>query len=66
MAKILGGDASKDAKEAAAKARQEQAVANDRQLAQLQSADQKSGASRRNPRGRRLFVSDPANKTSLA
>ncbi|WP_352723507.1 hypothetical protein [Mesorhizobium sp. M0222] len=41
-------------------------MANDRQLAELRNADATSGASRRNPRGRRLFVTDPASKADLS
>lgn len=58
-----GGD---DAKKAAEQARRDQAVANDRQLAALQQADSRSGATRRNPRGRRLFTADAAAKTDLS
>jgi hypothetical protein len=43
-----------------------QQVANDRQLAALSSSDQDAGATRKTPRGRRLFVSDPAQKTDLS
>ena len=48
----------------AAKARQQQQVANDRQLAELKSQEQRSGATRRNPRGRRLFMSDQKSTLS--
>lgn len=40
---------------AAIQARQEQRVANDRQLAELNRAESRAALSRRNPRGRRLF-----------
>ncbi|CDX54561.1 hypothetical protein MPL1032_190150 [Mesorhizobium plurifarium] len=56
----------KAAAAAAAKQRQEQAVANDRQLAELRAQDADSGASRRNPRGRRLFVTDASSKNTLS
>ncbi|ESZ32707.1 hypothetical protein X732_27910 [Mesorhizobium sp. L2C066B000] len=55
-----------DAKKAAAEQKAQQAVANDRQLAELRNADATSGATRRNPRGRRLFVTDPASKADLS
>ncbi|WP_281035330.1 MULTISPECIES: hypothetical protein [unclassified Mesorhizobium] len=41
-------------------------MANDRQLAELRNDDATSGATRRNPRGRRLFVGDAASKTDLS
>jgi hypothetical protein len=41
-------------------------VANDRQLAALANDSANTGASRRNPRGRRLFVSDASQKTDLS
>lgn len=65
MAKLLGGG-SGDAKRAAEQQRREQQVANDRQLAELRAADSRSGATRRNPRGRRLFVTDAAQKSDLS
>jgi hypothetical protein len=55
MGAILGGG-NNDAKAAAEKARREQQIANDRQLAQLAATDEQAGATRRNPRGRRLFA----------
>ncbi|TIL53783.1 MAG: hypothetical protein E5Y83_05695 [Mesorhizobium sp.] len=67
MAAILGGgSAAAAAKKAAAEQKAQQQVANDRQLAELRSADANSGATRRNPRGRKLFVSDPASKSDLS
>ncbi|RUT81587.1 hypothetical protein EOD14_27955 [Mesorhizobium sp. M7A.T.Ca.US.000.02.1.1] len=56
----------KAAQEAAEKQKAQQAVANDRQLAELRNDDATSGATRRNPRGRRLFVGDAASKTDLS
>lgn len=56
----------KDAKRAAAQQKAEQAVANDRQLAALAADQQKSSGTRRNPRGRRLFVADASQKTDLS
>lgn len=50
-----GGD---DAKKEAEKSRQLQAIANDRQLAELNESDTRSGGSRRAPRGRRLLLAD--------
>lgn len=64
MTGILGGDGA--AKRAAAEQKAQQAVANDRQLAELRTQDENTGTTRRNPRGRRLFVGDPAQKTDLS
>ena len=64
MSSIL--DPGKAAREAAAQQKQQQAVANDRQLAELRSQDANSGATRRNPRGRRLFVTDASSKSTLS
>lgn len=64
MGAILGGGSA--AKREAEKSRQLQAIANDRQLAALQEQEQRTGATRRNPRGRRLFVSDASAKTDLS
>ncbi|MBS9720045.1 hypothetical protein JYU29_05000 [Tianweitania sp. BSSL-BM11] len=65
MASIMGGG-SGAAKAAAEKSRRVQQVANDRQLAALQSSNEDAGATRKTPRGRRLFVSDPGQKTDLS
>lgn len=62
MSAILGGGAKKAAQEAKA----QQAVANDRALAELRAQDHRSGASRRNPRGRRLFMQDASQKKDLS
>lgn len=56
----------KAAKQAAEQQRADQAVANDRQLAALAADDKTNAGSRRNPRGRRLFVSDPSQKSDLS
>lgn len=64
MGSLLGGGG--EAKAAAERARREQQIANDRQLASQAQADQTTGATRRNPRGRRLFVADAASKSNLS
>jgi hypothetical protein len=64
MGKLLGGN--DEAKRAAERARREQQIANDRQLASLQQQESSTGATRRNPRGRRLFVSDATQKSNLS
>jgi hypothetical protein len=68
MSNILnpGKKAQEEAAKAAAVQRQQQAIANDRQLAELRNQDATTGASRSNPRGRRLFVTDAAGKTDLS
>jgi len=62
----LFGSGSGEQKAAAERARREQQIANDRQLATQAAAEQRTGASRRNPRGRRLFVADAASKSNLS
>lgn len=66
---LFGGgssDAERQAKEAAERSKQAQAVANDRQLAELNRQDQENTITRRQPRGRRLFEDGPASaSTSL-
>lgn len=52
MTAIFGGG---EAKRQAERARKEQQVANDRQLAELNRSENRAALSRRNPRGRRLF-----------
>lgn len=64
MGEIL--NPGKAAKKAAEQQRADQAVANDRQLAALAADDQKNSGTRRNPRGRRLFVSDASQKSDLS
>lgn len=63
MGALLGGG-NNDAKKAAAQSRAQQQIANDRQLAELRADEQRSGAMRRNPRGRRLFTDD--SKSTLS
>ncbi len=63
MGALLGGG-NKDAKRAAELSRQQQQIANDRQLAALNAQEQENQPTRRNPRGRRLFASD--EKSTLA
>jgi hypothetical protein len=53
--KGLFGGGSKDAKREAEKSRDLQRVANDRQLAEANRNNQAVAATRRAPRGRRLF-----------
>lgn len=60
MGDILGGGARKEARRQQQLAREQQAVANDRQLAELNRSSERAALSRRNPRGRRLF-SDSSN-----
>lgn len=64
MGALLGGN--DEAKKAAEEARRAQSIANDRQLASQAAAESRTGATRRNPRGRRLFVADAASKSNLA
>lgn len=63
MGALLGGG-NKEAKKQAEISRQQQSIANDRQLAELRANDQRTGAMRRNPRGRRLFSDD--SKSTLS
>jgi len=43
-----------------------QQVANDRQLAELRTQENRDTTSRRNPRGRRLFTANAAEKSNLS
>ncbi|GGE79140.1 hypothetical protein H1W37_19445 [Stappia taiwanensis] len=52
---LFGGGGDNGAREAAERSAQTQRVANDRQLAEANRADKKSGVSRRMARGKRLF-----------
>lgn len=61
---LLGGGSS--AKRAAEESRRAQTIANDRQMAALNEQDQRNASTRRNPRGRRLFVGDAAQKGNLS
>ena len=60
---IFGGGGDGGAAAAAERSRQERQITNDRQLAEANRADARSGGSRRPPRGRRLFMDE--NKASL-
>lgn len=55
VVKNLFGGGDDTAKKEAEKSRQLQAVANDRQLAELNRNDKAVAATRKAPRGRRLF-----------
>jgi len=66
MAKLLGGGGDNGAAAAAEQSRKLQQVANDRQLASSAQADERTGTSRRNPRGRRLFTTDASQKSDLS
>ena len=61
MGDLFTGKSRREARKAAEDSRQQQQVANDRQLSELRAADQRLQASRRNPRGRRLFAEDKSN-----
>ncbi|TDR35701.1 hypothetical protein [Aquamicrobium defluvii] len=63
MNSLFGNNA---AKKAAEEQKRQQQIANDRQLAELRANEERTGASRRNPRGRRLFVADAAQKSDLS
>lgn len=67
MGSILSGGRDKAAERAAQKSRELQQIANDRQLAALQTSDENTNVSRRNPRGRKLFAEDTSTaKTTLS
>lgn len=61
--KAIFGDNS--AEKAAEQARQIQAVANDRQLAELQRQEKTQKVNRRPPRGQRLFEDGPAGVSKV-
>lgn len=61
-----GGKAKREAQRQAEESRRMQSVANDRQLAELRAQETRGTASRRNPRGRRLFTENVAEKTNLS
>lgn len=61
----LFGGGDKSAKAEAEKSRQLQQVANDRQLAELNRKDTAVAATRRAPRGRRLFEDAPASTDAV-
>jgi len=60
-----GGGDNGAAKAEAEKSRQLQQVANDRQLAEANRNTQAIGATRRAPRGRRLFEDGPDTASSV-
>ena len=62
---LFGGGANTAAKKEAEKSRQLQQVANDRQLSELNRNDKAVGATRRAPRGRRLFEDGPDAATAV-
>lgn len=62
---LFGGGAKKDAEKAAKESRQTQMVANDRQLAEANRNSQAIVASRRAPRGRRLFEDGPDTASAV-
>lgn len=59
MSLLAGLFGNSDAQQQADQAAQLQAVSNDRQIADLNKQDQLIGATRRAPRGRRLFEDGP-------
>ncbi|MCZ4073551.1 hypothetical protein [Agrobacterium sp. LMR679] len=61
IVKGLFGGSDKSAKQEAEKSRQLQQVANDRQLAEANRNNQAVAATRRAPRGRRLFEDSGAD-----
>jgi uncharacterized membrane protein (DUF106 family) len=69
MTSLFGGGgvqkARDEAQQTAKESREMQRVANDRQLAELNRSSERVAASRRNPRGRRLFT-DPNAKSNLS
>lgn len=60
MTQIFGGNS--DARRQAELARQQQQVANNRQLAELNRSSEAAGLSRARPRGRRLFADAGENQ----
>ena len=62
---LFGGGADKAAKAEAEKSRQLQQVANDRQLSEANRSNTAIGATRRAPRGRRLFEDGPDTTSSV-
>lgn len=61
MSGMFGGSARREARRQQQIAREEQAVANNRQLAELNRSSERAALSRRNPRGRRLFADSGNN-----
>jgi hypothetical protein len=64
--KGLFGGGGDEAAKAAELSRQQQDIANQRQLAAMQASGAGSETTRRNPRGRRLFSSAAQDKTNLS
>lgn len=62
---LFGGGSDKAAREAAERSRQMQTIANDQQLAAVNRNSQAIGASRRAPRGRRLFEEGPEQASAV-
>ncbi|MDW5313734.1 hypothetical protein [Rhizobium sp. PL01] len=60
-----GGSDKNDAAKAAQESRQTQQVANDRQLSEANRNSQAIGATRRAPRGRRLFEDGPNSASAV-
>lgn len=56
----------KAARQAAEASRRSQEIANNRQLAASQEADTRNDATRRIPRGKRLYQTDAAQKANLS
>ncbi len=65
IVKGLFGLGDNSAKKEAERSRQTQQVANDRQLAEANRNDQSIKASRRAPRGRRLYEEGPASTSAV-
>lgn len=65
VVKGLFGGGDNGAKKAQEESRQLQQVANDRQLASLQQDDKAVAATRRAPRGRRLFEDGPDSASAV-
>lgn len=65
MSSLFGGS-SRAAQRQAEENRRMQQVANDRQLAELRAQENRDRTTRRNPRGRRLFIENAAEKTNLS
>lgn len=64
MAQIL--NPGKAAKQAAEQSRRAQEIANNRQLAASQEGDSRTAATRRVPRGRKLYTTDASQKSNLS
>lgn len=62
---LFGGGGNDDVKKANEQSKQTQQVANDRQLAEANRNNKAIAATRRAPRGRRLFEDGPANASAV-